>query len=1090
MFCPLLLLLSLTSSALGQVIQPDKPSPSAQDFSKQAYVIEHIGRRIRMESDGTGSRELTARVRMLADAGVKAFAVLTFVYTSANEAVDVDYVRVHKPDGTVVNTPDYNIQDMPGEVSRTAPLYSDIHEKHVAVKGLGVGDVLEYLVRVRVIKPEVPDQFWFEYSFAKDAIVENEQLELDVPTGKFVKIVCPEFKPEIKEENGRKIYHWTHSNLIVKEKDPDEVPRRMQPTPDVQITTFASWEDIGRWYAGLQKDALQITPAIQAKATELTKGLKTDDDKIHAIYNFVSLKFHYIGLDFGIGRYQPHAADDVLDNGYGDCKDKHTLLAALLKAAGYDAWPALVRTDREIDPDVPSPAQFNHVITVVPRGNSLIWLDTTPEVAPYRLILLGLRDKEALVIPTNTTAQLMRTPANSPEPEVQEFSIQGKLGGDGTFTAHVEQTYQGDTEVVFRAALRQTPEAEWPQLMQRISRAMNFGGDVSNVKATAPDDLDKPLLISYDYVRKNFGDWDNHHTTAPLPPFGIEAFKEVKQKKPPEPVLLGSVGKVVYRSRVELPKEYKVTPPAPVVLAKPYAEYSGLTRVEDGVMTTVRELKIKQARVPLSDWEEYRNFCIAIADDEYSQLNLVATDKSAPDKVGAEGAKTDAATPNRGDLDSMFVDGTNALQQRDFDGAREIFEKIIAKDPNYKGAHFNLGMAMAARNDFPEAIEQFRNEERVSPTDARAYQIVASFLTRTGRRNEAMDEWRTLLKVAPDNRTAASALAGLLYESEKYPEAVSVLETAIKASPDSSTLQMQLGSAYLKTGQKDKAVASFRSALEQKSDDPGILNNVSYTLAENNLQLDLALEYAKKAIAKLDEQLKSDSSDEAELRTTYMYSLVWDTLGWVYFQRGDTKQAEDWIRPAWLLGEESVVAEHLGEVYEKEGRRQEAARSYLNALAISPAPTGIQLFQNDAMKTYQDQTRAMANRYRKLTGKEPPLQETRRLPNGEWTQTPAEQLVHSRELKVTNEKKLSGRAQFLVTFKSGTATSVHYRSGDENLTGLSTQLRAVRYPFVFPPDENAIISVQVDVLCNSGSTCSAKLVNPLPPAARSRVNTE
>lgn len=98
--------------------------------------------------------------------------------------------------------------------------------------------------------------------------------------------------------------------------------------------------------------------------------------------------------------------------------------------------------------------------------------------------------------------------------------------------------------------------------------------------------------------------------------------------------------------------------------------------------------------------------------------------------------------------------------------------------------------------------------------------------------------------------------------------------------------------------------------------------------------------------------------------------------------------------------------------------------------------------------------------------------------------------MHSRELKVTNEKKLSGRAQFLVTFKSGTATSVHYRSGDENLTGLSTQLRAVRYPFVFPPDENAIISVQVDVLCNSGSTCSAKLVNPLPPAARSRVNTE
>jgi transglutaminase-like putative cysteine protease len=83
------------------------------------------------------------------------------------------------------------------------------------------------------------------------------------------------------------------------------------------------------------------------------------------------LKFHYIGLDFGIGRYQPHAADDVLDNGYGDCKDKHTLLATMLKAVGIDAWPALIHATRKLDPEVPSPAQFNHVITVVPRGDTI-----------------------------------------------------------------------------------------------------------------------------------------------------------------------------------------------------------------------------------------------------------------------------------------------------------------------------------------------------------------------------------------------------------------------------------------------------------------------------------------------------------------------------------------------------------------------------------------------------------------------------------------------------------------------------------------------------------------------------------------------
>src|ERR1700728_2721919 len=436
--------------------KPAEKSPSAtQDFSKEAYIIERLATHIVAENDGTGTRELTAQVKVLAEAGVKAFAVLNFVYTSANEAVEIDYVRVRKPDGTVVKTPEYNIQDMPGEVTRTAPLYSDIHEKHLAVKGLSVGDELEYLVRFRVFKPEVPGQFWYEYSFTKSAVAKDEHLEISLPAEKYVKAVSPEFKPEVKTEGARRIYRWTHQNLTVKEKDPDEPPRGIPRNPAVQATTFASWEDVGRWHGGAAKEPLTLTPAIQSKADELTKGLKTDEEKIHVIYNFVALKFHYIGLDFGIGRYQPHAADDVLDNGYGDCKDKHTLLATMLKAVGIDAWPALIHATRKLDPEVPSPAQFNHVITVVPRGDRFLWLDTTPEVSPYGLLLVTLRGKLALVIPATQLAMLMTTPANSPFPQLQEFSMEGKLNPEGTFSGHAQQSYRGDVEVGLRAAFRQ-----------------------------------------------------------------------------------------------------------------------------------------------------------------------------------------------------------------------------------------------------------------------------------------------------------------------------------------------------------------------------------------------------------------------------------------------------------------------------------------------------------------------------------------------------------------------------------------------------------------------------------------------------------
>ncbi len=469
----------------AQVKEQSDKVPSPSDYSKEAYVFAKAYQRVRVEDDGSGTREQEVEAKVLGDAGVKALAVLTFVYTSANQVVDVDYVRVQKPDGTIVKTPDYNIQDMPGEVTRIAPMYSDIQEKHIAVKGLAVGDTLQYLVRYRVVKPEIPGHFWFESTFIKNVVVKEERLEVNVPAGKYLKVSSPGYKPEIREEVGRRVYVWRNSNLHREEQEPKPPPRTKQLPPSVQMTTFRSWEEVGNWYSGLQKNSLELTPALRDKAAELTKDLQTDDEKVRAIYKFVALNFHYIGLDFGIGRYQPHSADDMLGNGYGDCKDKHTLLAALLKAAGYDAWPALIHTSRTLDPDVPSPAQFNHVITVVPSNGRLVWLDTTPEVAPYQVLIVALRDQQALVMAPNKAPELMRTPAVPPSPQEQTFKVTGTLGPDGTFTGHVEQSYQGEAEIIFRSAYRQVSQADWKQLAQRLSYTFGFGGEINNVEVSA-----------------------------------------------------------------------------------------------------------------------------------------------------------------------------------------------------------------------------------------------------------------------------------------------------------------------------------------------------------------------------------------------------------------------------------------------------------------------------------------------------------------------------------------------------------------------------------------------------------------------------
>ena len=290
---------------------------------------------------------------------------------------------------------------------RSTPI---IAQKHITVPGLRPGEVLEYHMVTVIHTPLAPGEFWADYDFDKSNIDLDEEVDVDVPADRPLKLKNkPGMDPKISEDHGRRIYHWTSSHLEreddQKDKDKDKNKKKKKhpddERPDIQLTTFVSWEQIGRWYAGLEKDRRAPSPEVRAKAEELTKGLNTDLDKVQALYDFVAKNFRYVSLSLGVGRYQPHAAGDVLHNQYGDCKDKHTLLASLLEAEGMHASSVLINSSRKLDPDVPSPSQFDHVITMLPMTtpNEEVWMDTTSEVAPFRLLAYTLRNKLALVIP-------------------------------------------------------------------------------------------------------------------------------------------------------------------------------------------------------------------------------------------------------------------------------------------------------------------------------------------------------------------------------------------------------------------------------------------------------------------------------------------------------------------------------------------------------------------------------------------------------------------------------------------------------------------------------------------------------------------
>ena len=1071
-------LLALVPHIVAQPSNAKSPPAAPQTASgtpdvKEALLFESIRNKATYQDDGSGTLETTAVVRMLSQAGVQGSAVLRFAYSSADQTVEFDYVRVRKPDGTVVVTPDYNVQDMPAEATRDAPMYSDIHEKHVTVKALGVGDTLEYLVRYRTTKPQVPGQFWVEYTFPKDVIAKDEELEIDVPRDKYVKVVSPDYPPQTKEEGGRRIYSWKTANAVRKETDSQtSLPRKQgAPQPSVQVTTFHSWEDVGRWYGELQRSQVVVTPQIQAKAAELTKGLSSDADKIKAIYSFVSTKYHYVSLSFGIGRYQPHLAGEVFENEYGDCKDKHTLLAALLKAAGYDAWPVLINSNRKINSDVPSPGQFDHLITVVSQGGTLLWLDTTPGVAPFGMLRVNLRDKQALVMPTGKPAVLMTTPANPPFPAMQTFTATGKLSGDGTFTGHMQLISRGDSEVIDRFVFQHYPSAQWKDVLQQISYQWGFAGDVSGVTASDPADVSKPFEFSYDYKREKMGDWDNHRITAPFPLLGVEA-AALEKKKPEEPVFLSAPGTIVYKAQVELPPGYTAKLPANVDLSEDYADFHATYEVKLGVLTATRRLVVKKAEVPPSNWNGYQKFAKAVSDDKDTWIDIVPV-----------GEKTEVSVTPRTfspEANRAFQEGAEAMQHRDITRAEESFRYVLELQPNYPGAHGNLGVVYLAAGSIDAGKRELRKEEELNPNEPFAYATLARVLTYQHDNAGAIEQLQKLLTIDPKNRDAALNLGQLLMIEKRYSEEVTVLEKALAFARDSGALKYNLGYAYIRNGEKDKGLSLLDKALtaDQDTDHGSIaLNDVAYSLIDMDVGLDVAQRYAAKSLEQLEaESLKAGTGHDGLMNTSFL-GATWDTVGWIQFRLGHYDQALSYLRASWILSRNSETGDHLAQLYAKMGKKHEAEHVFRLAFA---AP-GQDARQPNPAATMHEITisQNIKRHYQDLMGKDadPGSFTTSRKADGTFTATPAEELSRMRLVKITTATHPAAHGAVSIVFLPGKVEEVTLVDGDESLKALAEQIKTAKFDVEFPNSDPARL-VRRGILSCGSRGCDLALMLP------------
>ena len=133
-----------------------------------------------------------------------------------------------------------------------------------------------------------------------------------------------------------------------------QITNSFYPPGGPTLNGFANWEQMGRWYQGLTNGRFDSSPQIKQKVNTLTSSDPSQLAKMRALAQFVQRDIRYVAIELGIGGWQPHPATEVFAHRYGDCKDKATLMATMLREIGIDSYHVSINTERgSVTPDTP-----------------------------------------------------------------------------------------------------------------------------------------------------------------------------------------------------------------------------------------------------------------------------------------------------------------------------------------------------------------------------------------------------------------------------------------------------------------------------------------------------------------------------------------------------------------------------------------------------------------------------------------------------------------------------------------------------------------------------------------------------------------
>jgi tetratricopeptide (TPR) repeat protein/transglutaminase-like putative cysteine protease len=639
----------------------------------------------------------------------------------------------------------------------------------------------------------------------EDVPVAHSHVVFDAPAALPLRtnlLLLPGIKPERAESGGRVTLTFDVGPLDAIDARVPYLPPEVVFFPMIEYSTGASWQSIAVEYGKIVDDRAN-SPAVEAVVVPLIAQRKSAAEKEAAILDYLDREVRYTGIEFGEAAIVPHDPAETLAKKYGDCKDKATLLVAMLRAAGIPAYVALLDVEARMDVpvDLPGMGMFDHAIVYVPGKNPL-WIDATDRYAQLGQVPLGDQGRPALITSAATTA-LVKTPESSSREngvvETREFTLTDN--GPANVVEITEP--KGVVESGYRAFYADKPDKDTRDVLRGYMKAEYVCDDLTRVDRTDSADLSQPfkLTIGCEKARRGYTELESAQAAIRVDRLFQFLPDELKQKddsdekkttgpdKPKKPRTndwwLSGAFSTEWNYRFIPPAGFipKQLPKDATIALGPAQLTEKFTTEKDGVVLAHLVFDTVKRR--------------------YSVAEATALRNQVADLINGPAILID-----------FEPQGEALLRDGKVKEALASYRALVALNPNAAVHHLQVanvllqaGMGEAARSEVRLAV-------KLDPNSALAERVLAEILKHdlVGRElrpgsdlTGAADAYRAAIKLDPDDHTAQGDLAILLeYDS--------------------------VGRRYSGQAHMKEAVAEYQKLGQDKLADLGLTDNLAFAL--------------------------------------------------------------------------------------------------------------------------------------------------------------------------------------------------------------------------------------------------------------------